>query len=128
MSGFDVSPASVFGVSGLMQHFSREQREMVRHIPRTRLLLERDAPYFPMNPGVKIQTPLGIGDVGWLVAAERKESFRDLMRSTALNAKRLYSGCGPALVRVRSGSVNMKFPELVMFVFPIVLSLRRNSS
>ena len=101
MSGFDVFPAS-----DLMQHFSQEQREMVHHIPCTRLLLETDSPYFPMNPGVKIQTPLGIGDVGWLVATEQKESFRDLMRSTDLNARRLYSGCGPAW----SGS------DLVMFV------------
>ena len=49
-------PNICFGVSGLMRYFSQEQREMVRHIPPKRLLLETDSPYFPMNPGVKIQT------------------------------------------------------------------------
>ena len=89
-------PNICFGVSGLVQYFSHEQREMIRQIPSTRLLLETDSPYFPLNPGVRIQTPLGVGEVGRLVAAERNESFRDLMRSTAFNARRLYSGCGPA--------------------------------
>ena len=37
-------PNICFGVSGLMRHFGQEQKEMLRQIPRERLLLKTDSP------------------------------------------------------------------------------------
>nr|XP_054775286.1 putative deoxyribonuclease TATDN2 [Lytechinus pictus] len=80
------------GVSGLALQFNPAQVHMIRSIPSTRLLLETDSPYLPVIPGLPINTPYLLEDVGRLVSRIRDEDFREVMRVTAHNAQVLYSG------------------------------------
>nr|XP_054771252.1 uncharacterized protein LOC129279173 [Lytechinus pictus] len=79
------------GVSGLALQFNPAQVHMIRNIPSAQLLLETDAPYLPVTPGLLINTPYLLDDVGRLVSRIRDEDFWEAMRITAHNAQVLYS-------------------------------------
>ncbi|KAK3083947.1 hypothetical protein FSP39_005799 [Pinctada imbricata] len=60
-------PNSYFGVTAAVRSFGREQVEGLREIPINRLLLETDAPYFPLGNS-EFSTPAYIGEVAAFVA------------------------------------------------------------
>ena len=69
--------------------FSGPQQEALRAVPRNRLLLETDAPYFS-GRGQTPHTPAYIGEVAALVAQIRREPLVEVMAFTRTNALRLY--------------------------------------
>ncbi len=71
-------------------------REVVRHIPRDRLLIETDAPYLlPRNlhpkPKDRRNEPMYLPAVLKMIAECRGESAEELARATTANAERLFS-------------------------------------
>ena len=83
-------PASYFGVAGLAEDFDHLQCEAVWRIPPDRLLLETDSPYLRVWDRAQIQTPAYLGEVAEVVARIRGEPIRQILETTASNARELY--------------------------------------
>ncbi|KAK3107217.1 hypothetical protein FSP39_009706 [Pinctada imbricata] len=82
-------PRTYFGVTAAVQSFDDAQIAGLRAIPRDRLLLETDSPYFP--PGrAEINTPAYIGDVGAYVISHLDLRPSELYQMTLENGLALY--------------------------------------
>ena len=55
-------PNTYFGVTAAVGAFDQEQLEGLQAIPLNKLLLETDAPYFPIG-GAMVSTPAYLGEV-----------------------------------------------------------------
>ncbi|XP_052783287.1 D-aminoacyl-tRNA deacylase-like [Mya arenaria] len=73
----------------LVSRFNADQIEALRAVPRHRLLLETDAPYFPLE-GRDFSSPSILRYTAEAVASLRKENPLDLMRQAAMNADDLF--------------------------------------
>ncbi|XP_013405738.1 uncharacterized protein LOC106170426 [Lingula anatina] len=86
-------PNTYFGVTGrFAEHegpVNAKAHDMLRTLPLGRLLLETDAPYFNIQRN-KCSTPALLGHVAKLVAEIRGERWREVLRQTRDNARRLY--------------------------------------
>ncbi|KAK3108902.1 hypothetical protein FSP39_018311 [Pinctada imbricata] len=82
-------PNTFFGVTAAVRRFDEEQKSGLRAIPRNRLLLETDAPYFPVG-NVPYSTPAYLGDTAAFVAVYLNIGPCDLMQLTLRNAMTLY--------------------------------------
>ncbi len=83
-------PNCYFGLPGKVGKFTKGQREALTRVPADRLLIETDAPYMPMLPGLVTSSPAYIGEVGQLVATVRREPIAVVLRATLENGRRLY--------------------------------------
>ncbi|KAK3106604.1 hypothetical protein FSP39_023367 [Pinctada imbricata] len=82
-------PRTYFGVTAAVQSFDDAQIAGLRAIPRDRLLLETDSPYF--SPGrAEINTPAYIGDVGAYVISHLYLRPSELYQMTLENGLALY--------------------------------------
>lgn len=79
-----------FGFTGKVASFGTGQKEALRRVPADRLLLETDAPYMPMLPGLRTCSPAYIGEVARCVSQVRVEMIALILRSTCENGRRLY--------------------------------------
>ncbi|MES9884279.1 MAG: TatD family hydrolase [Sedimenticola sp.] len=79
-----------FGFTGMVGRFRKGQKEALRRVPADRLLLESDAPYMPMLPGLCHSSPAYIGDIAQMVAQIRTEPVSLTLSSTLANGRRLY--------------------------------------
>ena len=78
-----------FGFTPLVASFNNEQKEALRTLEVDRLLIETDAPYFS-GEGRSISTPAFVGTSARCVCTIRSETWEELLRVTAVNARRLY--------------------------------------
>ncbi|KAH3890021.1 hypothetical protein DPMN_014088 [Dreissena polymorpha] len=85
----EVFPETYFGFTDTVERFNRHQQEAVTGIYESRLLLETDAPYFPL-PGNKWSSPSQIHKAARLVAELRNVSVEKVLAATTENALRLY--------------------------------------
>ena len=69
--------------------FDRDQRAGLQAIPSNRLLLETDAPYFPLG-NAHVSTPAYLGEVAAFVAVHLNVRPPELMQATLDNARALY--------------------------------------
>ncbi|KAH3704480.1 hypothetical protein DPMN_120399 [Dreissena polymorpha] len=83
-------PRCYFSISGLAARFDEVQKSAVRGIPADRLLVETDSPYLRVR-SKKDNTPAYVGEVANTVAQIRKETLREILRTTAENGRRLYN-------------------------------------
>ncbi|XP_069134300.1 uncharacterized protein [Argopecten irradians] len=82
-------PNTYFGVTAAVHSFDRMQLEALEAIPRDRLLLETDSPYFPLRKA-KVSTPAYLGDTASLVASQLDSLTKDIAEHTTRNAVALY--------------------------------------
>ena len=82
-------PNTYFGITAAVQSFDDLQIAGLRSIPRDRLLLETDSPYFPLG-GANINTPAYIGDVGHYVMTHLDLRPSEVFQRTLDNALALY--------------------------------------
>jgi TatD DNase family protein len=87
----DVFPRTYFGFTNLVRSFGPEQIEALQAVPDDRLVIETDAPYFPVA-GWKDSAPSQIGFTAGSVAERRGGSRAELLSLTTDNGKTLYSG------------------------------------
>ena len=86
-------PHTHFSFGRKVVSFTAQQQEALRAVPRDRLLLETDSPYFS-GRGRTPQTPAYLGEVAALVGRIRHESPQEVMALTLGNALRLYGERG----------------------------------
>jgi len=71
-------------------------REVAKHVPDDRLLVETDAPYLAPEPHRgKRNEPAFVADTARFIAGLRGISYEDMDRITTLNAKRLFGLLAP---------------------------------
>ena len=84
-------PNTHFGFSNMVGNFSSSQCQGLRAVPKDRLLLETDAPYF--NPKkYQVNAPCLLGYTAETVASIREEEYEDVLAQTTVNALKLYVG------------------------------------
>ncbi|KAH3821159.1 hypothetical protein DPMN_122919 [Dreissena polymorpha] len=74
-------PETYFGFTNMVEKFDRHQQEAVTRIHESRLLLETDAPYFPL-PGNKWSSTNQIHRAARLVAEIRNVSVEAVLAAT----------------------------------------------
>ncbi|KAH3884879.1 hypothetical protein DPMN_008865 [Dreissena polymorpha] len=78
-----------FGVTELVREFDSFQKAALRRIPKGRLLLDKNAPYFrPLQASAN--TPAFIGEVALEVSRVRGETVEEVLEFTSANACILY--------------------------------------
>jgi len=77
-----------FSFSSILRRFDQEQLKVVRNIPVTRLLVETDSPYMPPY-GIRINSPIYIGETIETLAKLRSITTQEMGRITTLNAMKL---------------------------------------
>ena len=82
-------PNSYFGITAAVRKFDQRQLEGLRAIPRDRLLLESDAPFFPLGH-TRVSTPAYLGEVAAHIAFQLDMRPSEVMGSTLNNARQLY--------------------------------------
>lgn len=81
-------PHAYFSFGRMVRLFDQAQLKALQLVPRTRLLLETDAPYF--GRGASVHTSAYLGEVAQLVASARRESLESVVMYSRYNALRLY--------------------------------------
>lgn len=84
-------PRTFFGITRIVQNFTRDQLEGIRAVDDERILLETDAPYFGFR-SLKHTAPNTIGMTAEVVAKARNSSATHLLLVSTANAMHLYSG------------------------------------
>ena len=82
-------PNTYIGVSGAIRAFDQKQLEGLQAIPLNKLLLETDAPYFPLG-GAMVSTLAYLGEVAAYLLVHLNIRPTGLMRTTVRNARKLY--------------------------------------
>ncbi|XP_045202307.2 putative deoxyribonuclease TATDN2 [Mercenaria mercenaria] len=88
-------PSTYFGFTSVVSKYKEpgdhDRLDWIRHVDPGRILLETDAPYFPV-PGAALRrsTPAALGYTAAEVAKIRSEPWRDLLQRAATNTERLY--------------------------------------
>lgn len=82
-------PNTYFGITAAVQSFDEHQIAGLRAIPRDKLLLETDSPYFPLGRA-QVNTPAYIGDVGHYVMTHLDLRPSEVFQRTLDNALALY--------------------------------------
>ena len=82
-------PNVYFGVTAAVRCFDRDQRAGLQATPSNKLLLETDAPYFPLG-NAHVSTPAYLGEVAAFVAVHLNVRPPELMQATLDNARALY--------------------------------------
>ncbi|XP_062612696.1 uncharacterized protein LOC134274418 [Saccostrea cucullata] len=82
-------PNTYFGVTAAVRTFDENQITGLKAIPRNKLVLESDAPYFPLGRA-KVSTPAYLGETASLVAVNLGIRPSELMQVTLENARYLY--------------------------------------
>lgn len=82
-----------FSFGGMITYKSNSRlRDVVRQIPKDRLLLETDSPYLPPEPlRGTINTPINVKIVAEKIAVIRGVSYEEIEKMTSENAQRLFS-------------------------------------
>ena len=86
----DSYPGTYFGVTRTAVHFDEEQKAALREVAADKLLLETDAPYFPV-PGQSASAPNHLGATAGVVVKIRGGSVEQLLRTTVQNARQCYT-------------------------------------
>ncbi|XP_033730888.1 uncharacterized protein LOC117320398 [Pecten maximus] len=90
-SWLEVYPNTYFSVSGLVFHFNDAQRKAIKSIPLDRLLLETDAPYFPVSAESSCSAPHLIDITARKVAEIRGGiTVREVLGATEENARTFF--------------------------------------
>ena len=79
----------IFGVTAAVRTFDQEQLGGLRVIPKDKLLLQTNAPYFPLG-NAPVSTPAYLGEVAALISVHLDMRPSELMKSTLVNARTLY--------------------------------------
>ncbi|MEO2266548.1 YchF/TatD family DNA exonuclease [Pseudoalteromonas sp. YIC-656] len=81
-------------ISGIVTFRNAEQlRDVVKHIPLDRLLIETDSPYLaPVPHRGKTNQPAYVQDVAYYIAELKGMSYKELATATTDNFYRLFSG------------------------------------
>ena len=87
----EVFPRAYFGFTNKVGRFSRHQREALCKIDENRLLLESDAPYFPIE-GETVSSPSQLYVLAETMAAHRQLTVERMLEVTVANALHLYHG------------------------------------
>ncbi|KAK3107216.1 hypothetical protein FSP39_009701 [Pinctada imbricata] len=82
-------PRTYFGVTAAIRTFTAEQINGLIAIPMNKLLLESDAPYFPLG-NATVSSPAFLGEVAAILAVHLDRRPQELMQATLTNAKVLY--------------------------------------
>ncbi|XP_069138840.1 putative deoxyribonuclease TATDN2 [Argopecten irradians] len=84
-----VFPNLYFGFTRLVSSFSGSQTRALRAVRQDRTLLETDSPYFP-RPGQQWSAPNQLYSVAEVIAPILQTTVDKLLRTTAVNAQRLF--------------------------------------
>ena len=87
----EVFPRTYFGFTNKVGRFNRHQREALCKIDENRLLLESDAPYFPIE-GETVSSPSQLYVLAETMAAHRQLTVEHMLEVTVANALHLYHG------------------------------------
>ncbi|WP_462158118.1 TatD family hydrolase [Pseudoalteromonas sp. GB56] len=81
-------------ISGIVTFRNAEQlRDVVKHVPLNRLLIETDSPYLaPVPHRGKTNQPAYVQDVAYYIAELKGISYKELAMATTDNFYRLFSG------------------------------------
>lgn len=82
-------PSTYFGFTHLLTKFDQDQLTALRYIPEDRLLAETDSPYMPPK-GIRINSPIYIGEVTEILAALRYTDLDTMATCTTRNAVALF--------------------------------------
>ena len=83
-------PRASFGLAGSVATFDNLQKEAVRAISSSQLLLETDSPYLRVHDRDDLNTPAYLGEIAEVVAAIRGEPILEVLRYSSRNARALY--------------------------------------
>jgi Tat protein secretion system quality control protein TatD with DNase activity len=84
-----VFPGTKFGFTLLVRSFDDQQKDALRALEPSQILVETDAPYFT-SPGYEVTTPALIGIVVEAVARLRGETCEQVFRASVQAARDLY--------------------------------------
>ena len=87
----EVFPRTYFGSTNKVGRFNRHQREALCKIDENRLLLQSDAPYFPIE-GETVSSPSQLYVLAETMAAHRQLTVERMLEVTVANALHLYHG------------------------------------
>lgn len=87
----EVFPRTYFGFTNRMSTFNRFQIDALCSIDENRLLLESDAPYFPIE-GEAVSSPSQLYVWAEIMAVHRQMTVERILEITVTNARNLYQG------------------------------------
>ncbi|XP_076459338.1 3'-5' RNA nuclease TATDN2-like [Babylonia areolata] len=90
-----VFPNTYFSFTKRVARFEQYQVTALRGIPRDHLLLETDAPYFPLVPGERWSEPSQLYVVAESVATHLNTTPEGLLEESTTNAFRFFSQAAP---------------------------------
>lgn len=85
----EVFPRTYFGFTNKVKKFDQDQIEALCEIDENRLLLESDAPYFPME-GRRVSSPSQLYVLAEAMAEHRQLTVERMLEVTVANARHLY--------------------------------------
>jgi TatD DNase family protein len=78
-------PKTYFGFTFLTSSFAQTQINALKSVPKDRLLVKTNAPYIAPN-GIRVNSPVYLGEVIEVVARQRHDRLEDVCRQTCINA------------------------------------------
>ena len=91
MNWISVFPNTFFSVSGLIKYANESQRDGLRAIPISKILLETDSPYLAVDSTPKGNNPSRITEVIRIVSELREESSMELRKANWRNSKCIFT-------------------------------------
>lgn len=85
----DIFPRTYFGFTNMVKKFDRDQIKALCEIDENRLLLESDAPYFPIE-GQRVSSPSQLYVLAETIAEHRQLTVERILEVTVANARHLY--------------------------------------
>jgi len=84
-------PNTCFSFSGMVAHFNPTQKEALRMVPEKSILLETDAPYFPVHPQYSYSAPHLLDHVArWVADIRQDQSVEEMLEVAESNARRFF--------------------------------------
>ena len=87
----EVFPRSYFGFTNKVKYFNQHQIAALCKIDENRLLLESDAPYFPIE-GKTVSSPSQLFVLAETMATHRQLTAQCVLEISVTNARHLYQG------------------------------------
>ena len=80
-----------FGFTAKVKEFRGPQIEALKKVPLDRILLETDSPHLPPFQGLRVNSPVYVGEIAKMIARHVDASAKEILQASVENARELYN-------------------------------------
>ena len=84
-------PYCFFGFTAKVKEFRGPQIEALKKVPLDRILLETDSPHLPPFQGLRVNSPVYVGEIAKMIARHVDASAKEILQASVENARELYN-------------------------------------